>query len=89
MKFNNGHSGVLVRIELHECETAISMHAYLRKVSNGWEEGYQVRLSAIRDEIANADGSVVPVRLPHDSLVDEGTTQEVRAGRSSPATTHW
>ena len=89
VKFNNGHSSVLVRIQLHECETAISMHAYLRKVSNGLEERYQVRLSAIRAEIANVDGSVVLVRLPHDCLVNEGTTQEVHTGRSSSATTHW
>ena len=85
VKFNNGHSGVLVRIQLHECKTAISIHAYLRKVSNGLEERYQVRLSAIGDEVANVDCSVVLVRLPHDCLVREGgTTREVRR-----ATTHW
>ena len=84
VKFNNGHSGVLVCIQLHECKTAISIHAYLRKVSNGLEERDQVRLSAIGDEVANVDCSVVLVRLPHDCLVREGGPPEKFVGTGVP-----
>ena len=97
VKFNNGHSGVLVRIQLHGCKSAISLDAYLRKVSNSLEERDQVRLGAVRGEIANADGSVVLWRLLHDCLVGErsqgtSSTQKVHRGRSrsrSSSTTHW
>ena len=92
LELNNGHSGVPVRVHLHECKTAISLrlHAYLQNVSNRLEERDQIRLSTIRDEVANVDGSVVHGRLPHDCLV-RGTTQEVHSGRSTgnSATTHW
>jgi hypothetical protein len=88
LKLDDSHCGVLVRVQLHKCETAISLHAYLRKISNRLEERDQIRLSAVRDEIANVDGSVVRGSLLHDCFVREGTAQEVHRGWSSPATTH-
>ncbi len=69
LKLDDGHSGVLVCIQLHKCETAIGLHPYLRKISNRLEERDQIRLGAIRDEVANVDSGVVSGRLLHDSLI--------------------
>src|SRR6266851_8495022 len=69
LKLDNGHSGVLMRVQFDESEAAISLHTYLRQISDRLEQRDQIRLSAVRDEIANVDGRVVRGCLLHDRLV--------------------
>ena len=88
LKLDDGHSGVLVSVQLDECEATISLHAYLRQIPDRLEERDQVRLSAVRDEIANVDGRVVRGGLLHDRLVREGATQEIHRSWGSSATAH-
>ena len=88
LKLDDGHSGVFVSVQLDECEATISLHAYLRQISDRLEKWDQVRLSAIRDEIANVDGRVIRGRLLYDRLVRERATQEIHRSWGSSATAH-
>ena len=90
LELDDGHRGVLMRIKLDESEATVRLHADLREVANRLEEGDEIGLSRVRDEVADVDGGVIRGSLGYHGLVRERPTLEVhrRWGPSAHASAH-
>lgn len=60
-----------MRVEFDECESAIGLHADLDNVTIALEEGYEVCLCGVRDEISDVDCRVVFGGLEEDLIERE------------------
>ena len=69
LQLHDGHRGMLVSVEFDESKAAIGLHADLGQVADRLEEGDEIGLGAVRDEIADVDGGVVRRGLLYDGFV--------------------
>ena len=84
LQLHDSHGSVLMGVEFDEGESAVGLHADLGKVADRLEQGDEVGLGAVGNEVADINGGVVGRGLSNDRLIGERTTLEVHgSGRAS------
>ena len=87
LQLDDSHSGMLVGVELDECEATVGLHADLGEIADGLEEGNKIRLRAVGHKIADIDSGVVCGRLLDDGFIRKWPTLEVDRGRGAASPT--
>ena len=87
LQLDDSHSGMLVGVELDECEATVGLHADLGEIADGLEEGNKIRLRAVGHKIADINSGVVCGRLLDDGFIRKWPTLEVDRGRGAASPT--
>jgi hypothetical protein len=72
LKVGNSHGGIMMTVEFNKCESPVCLHPDFDNIAVTLEQGDQVGLTDIGDQIANIDRRVVFGGLSGDGFVREG-----------------
>ena len=65
----NSHGGIMMTIEFNKCETSIRLHPDFDNITIALEQGDQIGLTDIRDQVADIDCCIEFWSLGGDDVI--------------------